>query len=61
MHSITGVLQDWTQDGESWYYKTTATIVNGNKVKQENAELKKELKKEQHSNDSKENKKKEPI
>ncbi|MBO0477922.1 hypothetical protein DOK76_12680 [Vagococcus sp. DIV0080] len=35
MHSITGVLQDWTQDGESWYYKTTATIVNGNKVKQD--------------------------
>ncbi len=35
MHSITGVLQDWTQDGESWYYKTTTTIVNGNKVKQD--------------------------
>lgn len=29
MHSILGVLQDWTStDGETWFYKVEATIVN---------------------------------
>lgn len=29
MHSIIGILQDWTSnDGETWFYKVEATIVN---------------------------------
>ncbi|EPI40048.1 hypothetical protein [Enterococcus faecalis] len=28
MHIITGVLQPWIKNGESWFYKVNATIVN---------------------------------
>lgn len=28
MHSIMGIIQDWTQKGEVWFFKCEATIVN---------------------------------
>lgn len=28
LHSIVGVIQDWTQNGDAWFYKCDATIVN---------------------------------
>lgn len=28
IHSIMGVLQDWKKDGDQWFYKAEATIVN---------------------------------
>jgi len=29
IHSITGVIQPWTQNGDAWFYKVQATVVNG--------------------------------
>ncbi|GCF93030.1 hypothetical protein NRIC_09210 [Enterococcus florum] len=28
IHSVLGIIQDWTVSGEQWYYKAEATIVN---------------------------------
>lgn len=28
MHSVLGILQDWTKNGDTWFYKVEGTIVN---------------------------------